>query len=238
MCVLTYVPIGKAGFIVTSNRDENIIRVKAKPPKKLKINGIEIFCPIDPLSNGTWIATSKTYTMVLLNGGYKNHEKKPKYRQSRGRIIMDFMKWNNPLDFFESFEFENMQPFTLVLFKNDDRNQITEIKWCSDKKFYTKFNGESAQIWSSATLYDSIAIENRKTWFFNHLAKVQNEFSGKDILHFHQNGGQEDKENSIQLKRANGIQTVCITQIEIQPNVKSLIFNDLQTHTSKSFIIY
>jgi uncharacterized protein with NRDE domain len=238
MCVLTYVPIGQKGFIVTSNRDENIARSKAKPPKKISVNGHELFCPIDPNSMGTWIATSQTYTIVLLNGGDKKHEHKPPYRQSRGQVILNFMQYLTVESFYDNYEFQAMEPFTLVIFKNNDRNDISEIKWSSDHKTFKKINGDSAKIWSSSTLYDQIATENRKIWFENHLNEINQEISGEKIMYFHQNGGKNDPENSIKLKRSNGIETVCITQIEIEQNGKSMFYNDLLTNKSNRFIIY
>lgn len=226
------------GFIVTSNRDENISRPKARLPKKIKINGTEVFCPVDPISNGTWIATTKYYTLVLLNGGNKKHEVEPIYRQSRGQVIFEFTKWNNPETFLNNFAFDGMEPFTLVIFKNENREEITEIKWCSGQKKIQNLNGESALIWSSATLYDHYATENRKSWFIDHLSKHGDKISGETILDFHNNGGKQDLENSIKLKRPNGIETVCITQIEIYPEAKYLFYNDLENGKSNRFIIY
>jgi hypothetical protein len=210
----------------------------ALPPKKLKIYGMEVICPIDPSSKGTWIATSKNYTLVLLNGGFKAHETKPSFRQSRGRIIMDFMQWNNPKLFFENFGFEDMEPFTLVIFNNDNRTEILEIRWCTGQKYLKKLNGEEALIWSSATLYDPLAIENRKSWFLEHLEKSKRNISSENMLDFHLNGGNNDQRNSIKLKRSEGIETVCITQLEIQKHSKCLYFNNLTNNTSKRFIIY
>lgn len=238
MCVLTYVPVADNGFIVTSNRDENITRPKANSPKKIKVNGIEVFCPIDPTSNGTWIATAKHYTMVLLNGGHKKHETTANYRQSRGQVILEFTKWNDPETFLANFNFEGMEPFTLVLFKNDSRQQITEIKWCSGEKFISHLSGDTALIWSSATLYDQQATENRKSWFLEHLSNIKEKISSEKILDFHKAGGKHDLENSIRLKRKNGIETVCITQIEIYPEAKYLFYNDLENNTSNRLVIY
>jgi uncharacterized protein with NRDE domain len=238
MCVLTYVPISENGFIVTSNRDENIARPKAKPPKKIVVNGIELFCPVDPISKGTWIATSKFYTLVLLNGGHEKHEVKSNYRQSRGQVIIEFTKWNSPTVFFEEFDFTDMEPFTLLVFDNKNRNEITEIRWSKEKKYLNNLSGDQSRIWSSATLYDSQASENRENWFLKHLTNAQELFSGEYILDFHLNGGSHDPLNSIKLKRDNGIETVCITQIEIYPDAKSLLFNDLISKTNKRLIIF
>jgi Transport and Golgi organisation 2 len=235
MCVLTYIPLGDSGFVVTSNRDENEKRKRAIHPKKIKFGKKEIICPIDPASNGTWIGTSKLYTMVLLNGAYKNHKSTPPYRQSRGRVIPDFLKIESPKSFFEIFEFQNMEPFTLVLFENQNRNKITEIRWDSIQKSIQEFDGTNPKIWSSATLYNEKAIKKRSNWFFTHL--LNNELSANSVLKFHHEGGSFDKYDSIKLKRENGIQTQCITQIEIQTTEKTMFFEEIDSKNKSRYLI-
>jgi hypothetical protein len=238
MCVLTYVPVNDGGFIITSNRDEHIKRQKALPPKKIKINGQELYCPIDPVSNGTWIATTKNFTLVLLNGGNKKHETKESYRQSRGRVILEFTQWSSPKDFYEHFDFNGMEPFTLVVFNHKNRNEIFEIKWCDDQKHQTNLNGREALIWSSATLYDENAVALRKDWFFQFLDEKKEQISSTILLDFHKNGGKHDLENSIKLKRPNGIETVCITQVEVNFPSKNIYFYDVEKQTGNRYLIY
>ena len=237
MCVLTYVPIGDGGFVVTSNRDENIVRPKAKPPKKLKANGIEIFCPVDPTSGGTWIATSKKHTLVLLNGGYKKHISQPPYRQSRGKVILDFFNWNDADLFLENFAFDQMEPFTLLIFENENQVTITEAKWCSNSVFINKYEGKEPLIWSSATLYDQAAIEKRASWFLDHINTISHENTPEEILEFHENGGNWDENDSINLNRKNGIKTVSITQIEVNKDTKRISYIDMENHSQKRFLV-
>ena len=237
MCVLTYVPVESGGFVVTSNRDENIIRSKAKPPKKLKVKGIEVFCPVDPSSGGTWIATSKKHTLVLLNGGYKKHISQPPYRQSRGKVIMDFFCWNDADLFLKNFEFDQMEPFTLLIFENENHTEITEIKWCSNSVFMNKLEGKEPLIWSSATLYDQEAMDKRASWFMHYLTNVSKENTPDDILEFHENGGSWDAKDSINLNRDNGIKTVSITQIEVNHDTKRISYIDMQSHSKKRFLV-
>ena len=236
MCVLTYIPLGNDGFVVTSNRDENEKRKRAIHPKKLKFGQKEIICPLDPDSNGTWIGTSKLFTMVLLNGGYKNHNSNPPYRQSRGKVILDFLKIESPEIFFRNFEFQNMEPFTLVLFENNNRKNITEIRWDSNQKTFNEFDGTTPKIWSSATLYSENAIKKRSNWFFDHLSN--NDLSANSVLKFHHNGGSFDKYDSIKLKRENGIKTQCITQIEIQTTGKSMLFEEIDSKIKSRYLIF
>ncbi len=238
MCFLTYVPTEDHGFILTSNRDEHIDRAPAKPPRRLKIHTCEVFCPIDPISDGTWIATGSEYTLVILNGGFKKHMPNQRYRQSRGCIIPDFFKWNNPYLFSEKFDFNEMEPFTLIVFRNQNRSEIVEIRWCSGKKHVIPLSGEQARVWSSATLYDSVAEMKRKNWFFSYLQAHKDSISSENLLDFHNTNFSEDPYNSIKLKRENGIETVCISQIEIQPIRKRFYYHSLKTNNPAWYILY
>ena len=58
MCTVTYLPLQDNGFILTSNRDEAIVRKISLPPAKYTINNTSVFFPKDQEANGTWIATS------------------------------------------------------------------------------------------------------------------------------------------------------------------------------------
>ena len=75
MCTVTYFPLGKNDFILTSNRDETPFR-KTIPPKKYLENGVELTYPKDELAGGTWIGTSSKNRLVcVLNGAFIKHKR-------------------------------------------------------------------------------------------------------------------------------------------------------------------
>ena len=95
MCTVTYIPLENGDFILTQNRDEDVKRPIATPPIDRTINGTKHLFPIDPQGKGTWIGISNTGRVAsLLNGGTEPYKHQPPYRQSRGKVILDYI--NNP----------------------------------------------------------------------------------------------------------------------------------------------
>ena len=152
MCVLTYLPT-KKGFIFTSNRDESVVRESAIPPRKYKIEDRYVFFPKDPLGGGTWIASCDTFTLCLLNGGFKKHIPSPPYRHSRGKVILDFYQYLNVERFLQDYNFDNLEPFTLIIISRDISLTISEIRWTGEEVFYKDIASNEPKIWSSVTLY-------------------------------------------------------------------------------------
>ena len=110
MCTVTYIPLSKNEFYLTSNRDEKSTRAEAIPPKKYKINNTAVYFPKDPQAGGTWIAASeKKYTLCLLNGANKNHIKKESYRLSRGQMLLDFFNYNDAIHFKQNYNFNKIE---------------------------------------------------------------------------------------------------------------------------------
>ncbi len=82
MCTVSFVSSNDK-IIITSNRDEKVIRPSAIEPKNYSINNKDIIFPKDPKAGGTWYAIDENGTvLVLLNGASEKHnsssvQKKP-----------------------------------------------------------------------------------------------------------------------------------------------------------------
>jgi uncharacterized protein with NRDE domain len=235
MCVLTYFPYKEDRFVLTSNRDEKILRQKALPPKRIKIGKTTLIAPVDPISKGTWIATSKPYSVVLLNGGFVCHQSAPPYQKSRGQVILDLATYKNAEDFFEQYSFSGIEPFTLVVFEHGENRNMHEIRWCSGQKSLKKLNPNLPQIWSSATLYTPEAIEKRKSWFKKFIAENNNIPLPNTILDFHINGGKEDKQDSIHLRRSEDLKTLSTTQISIDSEGHTMVYQDFLQDIKRTY---
>lgn len=208
MCVLTYIPASNGDYLITNNRDESPSRPSAIAPKAYDVNGRSITFPKDPLGGGTWIAASKNQSVILLNGGHRIHKHNPPYRQSRGMIVLDYFNYENPKIFFEQYQFEGLEPFTLVI----TGENISEIRWDEDGKTINEFDANKAKIWSSVTLYTDEVISKREDWFQDFLS--QNPNPTKELaLDFHENGGDGDKSNSLKMHRGEEVRTLGISQI-------------------------
>ena len=115
MCTVTYLPQSGNSFILTSNRDEDVLRQTALPIDKYKINNVQVYYPKDPKAGGTWIATgSNGFTVCLFNGAFKAHKSTHNYRKSRGLVLLDFFNYQNQYDFIAQYDFSNIEPFSYL----------------------------------------------------------------------------------------------------------------------------
>ncbi|HWZ21081.1 MAG TPA: NRDE family protein, partial [Cytophagaceae bacterium] len=87
MCTVTYLPKPNGEYILTSSRDEKIVRPAAAVPQCYTIGGKSIVFPKDPTAGGSWIAYAGEKTVCLLNGGFKKHISNPPYKKSRGLVV-------------------------------------------------------------------------------------------------------------------------------------------------------
>ena len=128
MCTVTFLPKGENGYILTSNRDETPKRA-ASPPQAYDVHGIAVTFPKDPLAGGTWIACDKQrFTLCLLNGAFEKHSHRPPYALSRGLMLLDFFKYNDAESFQIGYDFEGIEPFTLIIVDSSAALKIYELR--------------------------------------------------------------------------------------------------------------
>jgi uncharacterized protein with NRDE domain len=237
MCVLTYIPTHNKDFILTSNRDEATLRSSAIPPKKYDLYGNAVFYPKDPQGGGTWIASNGDYTLCLLNGGYIKHIPKPPYKHSRGLVILDFFKYLSVEAFFSNYDFENIEPFTLVIIDRTNQIILHEIRWTGVEKHIEILNASNAKIWSSATLYPIEIIAKREKWFNDFIVKNEENVI-ENILKFHHFGGDGDIRNDIKMNRDNELKTVSISQFVVNQDDFLINYEDLQKNQIYNFRVF
>lgn len=233
MCVLTYLPTPN-GYFVTSNRDEATARAAAIPPQVYEVSGKQLYFPKDPQGGGTWIATNGNTTVCLLNGGYKNHVRKLPYRQSRGLVVTDFFNYDSVAAFYECYLFEGIEPFTLVIFSQEER-KIKEIRWTGEQADLNTFDATQPRIWSSVTLYSDEIISEREAWFSKFLKAK--EATSESILHFHHFGGKGDEQNDIKMNREGVLKTIAITQFEITNDKFVIRYEDLVAQNNSKLLV-
>lgn len=223
MCTVTFINRLNTTFI-TSNRDENIAREKALPPEFQMINGQELIFPKDPTAGGSWfVVNEKVGIGIILNGAFNKHIPTGTYQKSRGLILLDIMSTENPLTCLLSLDLTRIEPFTLILFQHA---KLWECRWDGTTLFQKHLDSREDYIWSSATLYNEESREQRNLWFREFLTKEHN-ITQDTISKFHQSQ-QNDSQNGFVIKRANGIQTLSITQAVIKPGNFDFYYNDLQ----------
>ncbi len=162
MCTVIYIP-GKKQNIFVSLRDEDTSRPRALVPQLYKLNDRNYLAPKDSLAGGTWVGVNDlNHVIILLNGGFEKHVAGITYKYSRGLIVNALLGSNTPLTDWEDVELLNIEPFTLVVQLKHDLYQLV---WDGIEKHVMALDSQMPYLWSSVTLYDKGAGENRKRLF-------------------------------------------------------------------------
>jgi hypothetical protein len=224
MCTLTFVPKSDDDFILTSNRDEAPGRDTLLPRKYME-KGIQMHYPKDAQAGGTWIGLSERKRLIcLLNGGFTAHTRKEKYRMSRGIIVTDLLAAEDALAGIRAFDFEGIEPFTLLLVEWQQGLQIYELVWDGSQGHFSE-KPLAPQIWSSSLLYSEAVKKKRQQWFSDFISEQPNP-SEATLLNFHKTAGDGDKENDVIMDRTF-IKTKSITQV-VKGKRVSMYYEDLQ----------
>jgi uncharacterized protein with NRDE domain len=236
MCTVTFLPLDGKHFILTSNRDEQRTRKKALPPQYHQVHGQQVCFPRDGQAHGTWIATSpQGFTLVLLNGAFESHIPHPPYRLSRGLMLLDFFRYNNPHAFASQYDFTGIEPFTLLILRHQQHLELTQIRWNAHKQLQiTSLDASQPGIWSSATLYSLAVRQRRKAWFEEWLLSRRNqEYELEEILRFHHFDGNGDLVNGLLMDR-QVVSTISITAVTNRNGKAEMIYEELNQHESST----
>ena len=234
MCTVSFV-CSNEKVIITSNRDEKIIRPSAVPPKNYTLNGKNIIYPKDSKAGGTWYVVDENGTvLVLLNGADEKHEVKLPYRKSRGQIVLEMISSISPKQFWTEIDLDNIEPFTLVLFQE---KQLFQLRWNGVEKSTINLEIDKNYVWSSSTLYAKEIREQRSGWFYSFL-DVNPEITEESMLHFHRYTEVDNNEHGLVINRNDELKTLSITQSVIDKNKVTINYLDLiaEKEYSKTFI--
>lgn len=226
MCTVTYIPL-KNGFVLTSSRDEKVVRPTLKPTLYNHSNGSVLIYPKDEIAGGTWIAMDNNKKIAcLLNGGYINHEKLHIYSKSRGLVLLDFFERMNISDFITTINLEDVEPFTLLLIDHQNGFEFKELVWDGRVKHVGSNESIAARIWSSSTLYSENDRILRDSWFREWMNKNEQQ-EDFNILNFHAVKHSDNCENDILMNRNDTLKTVSISQIRVINNEFTFLYQDL-----------
>ncbi|MBA2422061.1 MAG: NRDE family protein [Chitinophagales bacterium] len=226
MCTVSYIPIPKNNFILTSNRDETIRRGRATPPGEFSYQEAKVICPIDPLSGGTWIAASANGTIsCLLNGAFNKHERRPLYRKSRGIVVLDSLQYESAQEFAALYDFSNIEPFTLVMIVNGKGRELNELRWDGSKLHLNFFDPHDFRIWSSVTLYSKEVIAFKEEIFQNALQHTDY-LTPQILMNIHERDFLYE-ECIEPAQQVHEIKTLSITSVECESNSIVMHYRDL-----------
>lgn len=233
MCTVTLIYKGKNDFVLTSNRDEAPNRTSLKP-EIYTINNTKVLFPKDELSGGTWIgASEKNRVVCVLNGAFEFHKRKSKYRLSRGIVANDFLITDDIIKTIENYNFDDIEPFTIVIVDWNFDLKFHELVWDGTDKYFTELPLE-AKIWSSSTLYSKAMKSERLKWFEDF--KTDNVLDKNALLIFHKTAGKNNDDYGVIMNRGF-VKTTSITQIEKSADNLTMHYESLvdNTVTAKNF---
>ncbi|TNE80143.1 MAG: hypothetical protein EP332_08680 [Bacteroidetes bacterium] len=225
MCTLTYIPL-ESGFLFTSNRDETILRQVNDAPQAEAFFGHTVHFPRDPGAGGTWFASSERgLSLCILNGAFEKHVHKAKYRRSRGLMLLDAFGFSDAHHFAKEYNFEGIEPFTLVWLAHEPRVLI-ELRWDEQMLHFRELDPTAPEIWSSSTLYSPEVRAERRAWFEQ--ALHEGGFAKQDeILHFHRFTGKGNKQQDLVMQRGEFLRTLSISSLEIKAKAGTLVHQNL-----------
>lgn len=225
MCTVTIFPKGDNNFVLTSNRDEAPNRT-ALNPDFYTIDNTRMLLPKDELSGGSWIGVSdKNRLICLLNGGFVIHERKDSYRQSRGIVVRDLLA-STTIEFsVESYNFNGIEPFTIVIVDWNETLKFYELVWDGENKHFVELPLEP-KIWSSSTLYSQDKKQKRLEWF--EAFKTKTILTSETALEFHKTAGGDNDDYGVIMDRGH-VKTTSITQVEKNEEGVNMRFENLNT---------
>ncbi|WP_333876362.1 NRDE family protein [Flavobacterium sp.] len=223
MCTVSFVN-AKGKIIITSNRDEKVLRPSAIEPRTYQVNNKNVIFPKDNNAGGTWYAIDEHSTvLVLLNGAEERHVFKDSYRKSRGLIVLDLMGSESPLQAWQAINLHHIEPFTLVLF---ERQKLYQLRWNESDKSSIELDANQSHIWSSSTLYTKEIREKRAHWFHTFL-EMKPEVNEAELFNFHRYTEEENTEHGLVINRNDILKTLSITQTILEQNKVAIRYSDL-----------
>jgi hypothetical protein len=223
MCTVSFVKSGDK-VIITSNRDESVVRLNAIHPKIYTINHKNVIYPKDPKAGGTWyVADEKGTILVLLNGAQEKHKMSPPYRKSRGLIVLDIIGSSSPIEFWKGIDLDTIEPFTLVLYQEE---KLYQLRWDGKLKETLSLDVNKKHIWASSTLYPAVIREKRANFFHAFLDKKEFVME-EELFQFHRYTDPDNLENGLVINRNDELKTLSITQSILQENNLTLKHYDL-----------
>ncbi len=225
MCTVTIFSKGDNDFVLTSNRDEAPNRT-ALNPDFYTINNTKMLLPKDELSGGSWIGVSdKNRLICLLNGGFVIHKRQEQYKLSRGIVVSDLLAAEDIEASVETYNFNEIEPFTIVIADWNITLQFYELVWNGVEKYFTKLPLEP-KIWSSTTLYSEDKKQTRLQWF--NTFRSEKQLTRESALEFHKTAGEGNLDFGVVMNRGH-VKTTSITQVEKNKDDLSMRFENLNT---------
>jgi uncharacterized protein with NRDE domain len=230
MCTVTLIPFrddGEAAMRIACNRDEARQRPAALPPEARVFGQRRALMPVDPASDGTWIAVNDAgLAMVLLNQNPGTGSRSiVDFRLSRGTIIPSLLHCDN----LQSAKRRacrvvtgDLAPFRLLLV---DRTESVEVSFVDNRlNIVERPRLGAPMLFTSSGLGDALVESPRRQlfqeWFLAEASQPYGEASElKNLAElqdgFHRHSWPDRQHLSVCMRRADAC-TVSYTVIELR----------------------
>lgn len=220
MCTVVYIPNNNEKYFA-SLRDESPDRPEALPPALYKLSNIRILSTKDPLAGGTWIGINDFQNVIiLLNGAFQSHLKEGTYKKSRGLIVTELLSTEMPVIEWSFLNLTNVEPFTLVIWSD---NNLFELVWDGTNKYRKLLDHTIAHIWSSSTLYNSQAKQDRMK-LYERWMRTKPKIDKESMLGFFK--AQNDPKNGFMMNRNEKVKTLSFSFLSLEVNRQAVFEYD------------
>lgn len=134
MCTASWL-LNENGYQLFFNRDEQKGRAKAKPPERfVSPNGIGFIMPVDPVGQGSWIATNELGVTLCLLNYYQGQTPKGELI-SRGQLVRNLAGCTSSDEIvlgLSELPLRSHAPFTLVVFDaqlSATQSHVKALQW-------------------------------------------------------------------------------------------------------------
>jgi hypothetical protein len=169
MCTVTLIARAR-GYRLGMNRDEQLTRATALPPKRRKIDGRIVVCPSEP-GGGAWIAVNDHGATHALINWYSISARVPRDVRSRGGVVNAVSAGASPESAdaaFARLPLKQINPFRLIGVYPADR-RVVEWRWDLRKLARVSHPWETQQWISSG--FDEPAAQQTRSQTFRHSSR-------------------------------------------------------------------
>lgn len=213
------------------NRDEQRERSAARPPVLRTYGGIRAVMPVDPISNGTWIAVNEYgLLMTLLNANPEcfadavvaPRMRRPPMSLSRGTVIPQLIACRSVTQVLAAaadLPLAQLAPFRLIVL---DGAQIVEL--VSDTGGHRQVGWLAAEprMFASSGLGDALVDPPRRRLFDESVAKADDRLAAQ--FAFHRHSWPDRPHLSVCMRRPDA-RTVSYTQVDLHADHARMVYH-------------
>jgi len=225
MCTVTIaiLPGRDRAIRIACNRDESLSRPVALAPRKMQFEDRQAILPIDPLSNGTWIAVNDAgLALILLNRNFAATCRALPPR-SRGNIIPSLLHVADPIEATAlaatALHPGDYAPFRLLAV---DRHSIAELSSDGVDFDFSRADLDEPLLFTSSALGDHLVDPPRRK-LFRTFCDPDGELPAHLQDEFHRHRWPSARHLSVCMSRPDA-RTVSFTAIELHEDRAAMTY--------------